>query len=72
MAIIAGTQAEVVINHLQKIDFKKRSNAIEITLYMSNSMKLIAKNSFPKAKQRTGRSIFMNLLYKRYKKFALD
>lgn len=55
VAIIAGTKAEVVINHLQRIDFKKRSQVIEITLDMANSMKLIAKKSFPKATQVTDR-----------------
>ncbi|NRT12609.1 transposase [Flavobacterium sp. 14A] len=55
VAIIAGTKAEVVINHLQRIDFKKRSQVIEITLDMANSMKLIAKKFFPKATQVTDR-----------------
>ncbi|MEM8520452.1 transposase [Flavobacterium sp. PL12] len=55
VAIIAGTKAEVVIIHLQKIDFKKRNQVTEITLDMANSMKLIAKKSFPKAKQVTDR-----------------
>ena len=55
VAIIAGTKSEVVINHLQKIDLKKRSKVTEITLDMANSMKLIAKKSFPKAKQVTDR-----------------
>ena len=55
VAIIAGTKSEVVINHLQKIDFKKRNQITEITLDMANSMKLIAKKSFPKAKQVTDR-----------------
>ncbi|WP_072992687.1 ISAon1 family transposase [Flavobacterium segetis] len=55
VVIIAGTKSEVVINHLQKIDFKKRNQVTEITLDMANSMKLIAKKSFPKAKQVTDR-----------------
>jgi transposase len=55
VAIVAGTKSEVVINHLQKIDFKKRNQVTEITLDMANSMKLIAKKSFPKAKQVTDR-----------------
>lgn len=55
VAIIAGTKAEVVINHLKRIDLKKRSQVIEITLDMANSMKLIAKKSFPKATQVTDR-----------------
>lgn len=55
VAIIAGTKAEIVINHLLKIDLKKRNQVIEITLDMANSMKLIAKKAFPKAKQVTDR-----------------
>ncbi|SHN80453.1 Transposase [Flavobacterium fryxellicola] len=55
VAIIAGTKSEVVISHLQKIDLKKRNQVTEITLDMANSVKLIAKKSFPKAKQVTDR-----------------
>jgi transposase len=55
VAIIVGTKSEIVINHLQKIDLKKRNQVTEITLDMANSMKLIAKKSFPKAKQVTDR-----------------
>jgi transposase len=55
VAIIAGTKAETVISHLLKIDVKKRNQVTEITLDMANSMKLIAKKSFPKAKQVTDR-----------------
>ena len=55
VAIIAGTKAEIVINHLLKIDVKKRNQVLEITLDMANSMKLIAKKVFPKAKQVTDR-----------------
>lgn len=55
VAIIAGTKSEIVINHLQKIDSKKRNQVTEITLDMANSMKLIARKSFPKAIQVTDR-----------------
>ena len=55
VAIVAGTKAETVINHLQKISSDKRNLVEEITLDMANSMKLIAKKSFPKAKQVTDR-----------------
>ncbi|WP_366182373.1 transposase [Flavobacterium ovatum] len=54
-AIVAGTKAETVINHLQKISSVKRNQVVEITLDMANSMKLIAEKSFPKAKQVTDR-----------------
>lgn len=55
IAIIAGTKTEEVIEHLTKIDYSKRSSVKEITLDMANSMKLIAKKSFPKAIQVTDR-----------------
>lgn len=55
VAIIAGTKSEIVIKHLQKIDLKKHNQVTEITLDMANSMKLIAKKSFPKAIQLTDR-----------------
>ena len=55
VAIIAGTKSEVIIEHLQKIDLKKRNQVLEITLDMANNMKLIAKKSFPKAIQVTDR-----------------
>ena len=55
VAIIAGTKSEVIIEHLQKIDVKKRNQVVEITLDMANNMKLIAKKSFPRAIQVTDR-----------------
>jgi transposase len=55
VAIIAGTKADQVIEHICKIDYKKRSLVKEITLDMANSMKLIAKRAFPKAIQVTDR-----------------
>jgi transposase len=55
VAVIAGTKAEYVIEHLCKIDYKKRSLVQEITLDMANSMKLISKRCFPKAVQVTDR-----------------
>ena len=57
MSIIVGTKAEIVINHLLKIDVKKRSQAIEIKLDMANSMNLIAK------KEEINFSFKRNLLY---------
>jgi hypothetical protein len=47
VAIVAGTKTEQVIEHVSKIDSKKRQAVIEITLD-TNSMKLIAKNVFQK------------------------
>jgi transposase len=55
VAIVAGTKSETVINHLQRISSYKRNQVIEITLDMANSMKLIARKVFPKAKQVTDR-----------------
>lgn len=55
VAIIAGTKADQVIEHISKIDYKKRSSVKEITLDMANSMKLISKRCFPKAKLVTDR-----------------
>lgn len=55
VAIIAGTKADGVIEHISKIDYQKRQSVKEITLDMANSMKLIAKKCFPKAIQVTDR-----------------
>lgn len=55
VAIISGTKAEQVIDKLLKIPSAKRNSVKEITLDMANSMKLIAKKSFPKATQVTDR-----------------
>lgn len=55
VAIIAGTKANEVIEHISKIDYQKRQSVKEITLDMANSMKLIAKKCFPKAIQVTDR-----------------
>jgi transposase len=55
VAIVAGTKAEQVIEHISKIDYKKRKLVKEITLDMANSMKLISRRCFPKAIQVTDR-----------------
>jgi transposase len=55
VAIIAGTKADRVIEHICKIDYKSRCSVKEITLDMANSMKLISKRCFPKAIQVTDR-----------------
>ncbi|CAH0168413.1 hypothetical protein SRABI04_01192 [Chryseobacterium sp. Bi04] len=51
VAIIKGTQSDIVIEHLLKIDRKLRIRVEEITLDMAGSMKLIAKRCFPNASQ---------------------
>uniref|UniRef100_UPI001112F5FE transposase n=1 Tax=Crocinitomix algicola TaxID=1740263 RepID=UPI001112F5FE len=51
VAIIAGTKADVVIEHLKKIPIDKRRQVKEITLDMAPNMKLIAKTCFTRATQ---------------------
>lgn len=55
VSIIAGTKADQVIEHINKIDYKLRCHVKEITLDMANTMKLISKKCFPKAVQVTDR-----------------
>lgn len=55
VAIVEGTKAEVVIEHINKISVSKRRMVKEITLDMANSMKLISKKCFPQAVQVTDR-----------------
>ncbi|WP_299637212.1 transposase, partial [uncultured Tenacibaculum sp.] len=55
VAIIAGTKAEQIIQHLYKIPSSKRNKVKEITLDMANAMKLIVTKCFPKAVQVTDR-----------------
>jgi transposase len=55
VAIVAGTKADQVIEHICKIDYQKRQSVKEITLDMANSMKLISKRCFPRAIQVTDR-----------------
>lgn len=55
VAIVSGTKADEVIEHISKIDYEKRQSVKEITLDMANSMKLISKRCFPKAIQVTDR-----------------
>ena len=49
VAAIRGTQAETVIAVLEKIPLARRKTVSEITLDLSSSMMLIARQSFPKA-----------------------
>ena len=51
VAIIAGTKADNVIEHLKKIPIDKRRQVKEITLDMAPNMKLIAKMCFTRATQ---------------------
>lgn len=49
VAIIKGTLAETVIEHLSKINLSTRNKVKEITLDMAPNMELIARRCFPKA-----------------------
>ncbi|WP_289188882.1 transposase [Xylanibacter rodentium] len=49
VAAIRGTKAETVIAVLEKIPLARRKTVSEITLDLSSSMMLIARQSFPKA-----------------------
>jgi transposase len=55
VAIIAGTQAETVIDIIKKIAERKRNEVKEVTLDMAASMELIAKKCFPRADLVTDR-----------------
>ena len=49
IAIVKGVAANAVIEALMRIDEDKRLMVKEITMDMSNSMRLIARRCFPKA-----------------------
>lgn len=49
IAIVKGVAAEAVTEALMRIDEDKRMTVREITMDMSNSMRLIARRCFPKA-----------------------
>ena len=51
VAIIRGTQSDIVIDHLLKIESELRLCVKEITLDMAGSMRLISQTCFPKAVQ---------------------
>ena len=71
VAIVAGTKADKVIEHIRKIDYKKRSCVKEITLDMANSMKLISKRCFPKATQVTDRFDVQKLALEALQEFRI-
>lgn len=51
VAIIAGTKADKVQEHLDKIDEVEREKVEEITLDLSDSMRKIVRHCFPNAKR---------------------
>lgn len=55
VAMISGTKAEVLIQHLQKISLHLRRKVREITLDMAPNMKLAVAKCFPKVVQVTDR-----------------
>lgn len=55
VAIIKGTAAETVIDHLKKISLSLRRKVKEVTLDMAGNMELIAATCFPKASLVTDR-----------------
>ncbi len=63
VAAIRGTKAETVIAVLEKIPLARRKTVSEITLDLSSSMMLIARNHFPKRPSPTTGSMFIKLYY---------
>ena len=55
IAVIEGTKADTVIEHLRKIPYSKRKKVEEISLDMANSMKSISTYCFTRATQVTDR-----------------
>lgn len=55
VAIVAGTQSDIVTDVLRKIPERQRKKVAEITLDMAGSMQQIAKRCFPKATRVTDR-----------------
>lgn len=55
VAVVKGTRSEDVVTHFRKIPQKLRKQVKEITLDMSGSMKLIARNCFYNAAQTVDR-----------------
>lgn len=51
VAVVKGTQSDLVISHILKIKRKLRIKVREVTLDMAGSMKLIARRCFPGAAQ---------------------
>lgn len=63
VAMIAGTQAQKVIEVLEKIPEQERDTVEEVTLDMANSMRKIVRNCFPKANQVIDRFHVQKLAY---------
>jgi transposase len=63
VAMIEGTEAETVINVLEKIPEEKRDTVEEVTLDMANSMRKIVRSCFPKANRVIDRFHVQKLAY---------
>lgn len=63
IAIIKGTQAEVICKVLLQMNRKRRFQAREITMDMAGNMELIAKTCFPAAKRVIDRFHVQKLAY---------
>ena len=63
IAIIKGTQAEVICKVLLQMNRKRRFQAREITLDMASNMELIVKTCFPAAKRVIDRFHVQKLAY---------
>lgn len=63
IAIIKGTQAEVIYKVLLQMNRKRRFQAREITLDMASNMELIVKTCFPAAKRVIDRFHVQKLAY---------
>jgi hypothetical protein len=53
--VIAGTKVDQVIEHISKIDYRKKHAVKVITLDIANSVKLVSKRCFSKAMRVTDR-----------------
>ena len=63
VAMVKGTQAEVVIDILQKIPRRLREKVREVTLDMAASMGMIVSRCFPKASKVIDRFHVQKLVY---------
>ena len=63
VAMIEGTEAETVIEVLEKIPEEKRNTVEEVTLDMANSMRKIVRSCFPKATRVIDRFHVQKLAY---------
>jgi transposase len=63
VAIVEGTASENIIEVIEKIPFEKREKVKEVTLDLSNAMRKIVRNCFPKANMVIDRFHVQKLAY---------